>query len=195
MRLPRTAHTSRPWRIHEFTQDFEVEDVWALPTPGGPQDFGRLVRLFTSGRDGSALSNPVVRVLFAVRWKLGAVLGWDKPGTGVGSGVQSLRERLPADLRDGIRGPDLRTVPFTSVYQTEDEWVAESANRTVHVLMHIGWVPDENGGCSGEMTALVKPNGLVGKVYMAGIRPIRHLVVYPRLIQSIERRWQAAVAG
>ena len=34
--LPDTAHTSRPWRIHELTRDFRLEDVWALPTPGGP---------------------------------------------------------------------------------------------------------------------------------------------------------------
>ena len=39
MRLPDTAHTSRPWRIHELTPDFRLEDVWALPTPGRP---GRL---------------------------------------------------------------------------------------------------------------------------------------------------------
>ncbi|MDF2703344.1 MAG: hypothetical protein K0S10_2290, partial [Rubrobacteraceae bacterium] len=31
MRLPNTAHTSRPWRIHELTRDFRLEDVWALP--------------------------------------------------------------------------------------------------------------------------------------------------------------------
>lgn len=35
MKLPRSAHASRPWRIHDLTRDFRVEDVWALPTPGG----------------------------------------------------------------------------------------------------------------------------------------------------------------
>ena len=38
MRLPDAAHTSRPWRIHEIAGDFRLEDVWALPTPGGPDD-------------------------------------------------------------------------------------------------------------------------------------------------------------
>ncbi|MFV0134951.1 hypothetical protein ACLGIH_17245 [Streptomyces sp. HMX87] len=38
MRLPVTAHTGRPWRVHEVAGDFRVEDVWALPTPGGPDD-------------------------------------------------------------------------------------------------------------------------------------------------------------
>ena len=49
-RLPIAAHTSRPWRIHEITPDFEVEDVWALPTPGGPDDLRRLVSQTVSNR-------------------------------------------------------------------------------------------------------------------------------------------------
>ncbi|MFJ4656898.1 hypothetical protein ACIP5Y_37015 [Nocardia sp. NPDC088792] len=28
MKLPKTAHTDRAWRIHEFTADFRLEDVW-----------------------------------------------------------------------------------------------------------------------------------------------------------------------
>ncbi|MQY29588.1 hypothetical protein [Nocardia aurantia] len=42
-RLPRAAHSEIPWRIHEIAPDFEIEDVWALPTPGGPDDFPRLI--------------------------------------------------------------------------------------------------------------------------------------------------------
>ena len=49
MRLPNTAHSSRPWRIHGLTRDFRIEDVWALPTPGGPDDFPRLVQGIASG--------------------------------------------------------------------------------------------------------------------------------------------------
>ena len=51
MRLPKSAHTSRPWRVHEFTEDFELEDVWELPTPGGPDDLGLLVQQFTSSEE------------------------------------------------------------------------------------------------------------------------------------------------
>lgn len=66
MELPDTAHTSRPWRIHEFTGDVRIEDVWALPTPGGPDDFGRLVQWLTSRDDPSRTGrSPVVRALFA----------------------------------------------------------------------------------------------------------------------------------
>ncbi|MEU4066736.1 DUF2867 domain-containing protein [Streptomyces wedmorensis] len=191
MRLPRTAHTSRPWRIHEIAGDFQVEDVWELPVTGGPDDLDRLVRQFTSS-GGTALSSPLVRTLFAIRWKLGALFGWDKPAAGLGGRVETLRDRLPEDLRAGTRGPDLQAVPFTSVFQTHDEWVAESANRTVHAVMHIGWVPDgASGRHRARMAVLVKPNGLLGAVYMAGIKPFRYLGVYPRLIGAIGREWEA----
>ncbi|MFI8389202.1 DUF2867 domain-containing protein [Streptomyces sp. NPDC085540] len=189
MRLPKTAHTSRPWRVHEIAGDFQVEDVWALPTPGGPDDLARLVRQFAGGT-GDPVPSPVARVLFAVRWKLGKLFGWDEPDGGIGSRVPTLRDRLPADLREGERGPDLRSAPFTSVFQTHDEWVAESANRTMHGLLHIGWVPDGSGGYRGQLTVLVKPNGRLGSLYMLGIKPFRYLGVYPALLRSIGREWR-----
>src|SRR6266851_8557879 len=55
MRLPNTAHTSRPWRIRELTRAFRLEDVWALPTPGGPDDFPRLVQGIAGGRERHSL--------------------------------------------------------------------------------------------------------------------------------------------
>ncbi|MFD6115060.1 DUF2867 domain-containing protein [Streptomyces yangpuensis] len=189
MRLPSTAHTSRPWRIHEIAGDFRIEDVWALPTPGGPDDLARLVRQFAEGT-GDPVPSPVGRALFAIRWKLGALLGWDKPEGGLRSRVPTLRDRLPADLREGERGPDLAAVPFTSVYQTHDEWAAETANRTMHGVMHIGWVPDGNGGHRGQMTVLVKPNGFLGAAYMLAIKPFRYLGVYPALLRSIGAEWR-----
>ena len=189
MRLPNTAHTSRPWRIHELTPDFVVEDVWALPTPGGPDDLPRLVSQIASGNfpDGAPL---VVRTLWEARWKIGALLRWDGQDASLGSRVNSLRDRLSTDLRAAPTGPDF--APFTSVYQLEREWAAEMANRTVHAVMHIGWVPVESGGYRGQMAVLVKPNGVLGAAYMAAIKPFRHLVVYPALMRSIEQKWLAS---
>jgi Protein of unknown function (DUF2867) len=201
MSLPKPAHTSRPWRVHEFTEDFELEDVWALPTPGGPDDLPRLVQqIISPGKDPL-----LVCALFTLRWKLGKLFGWDEPESGVGERVPSLRERLPADLLQAPRGPDLRAVPgreeadgppiFSSVYQTHDEWLAEFANKTVHSLMHIGWVPDDSGsGYHAQMAVLVKPNGRLGKAYMAAIKPFRYALVYPLLLRSLARQWQAEAA-
>ena len=196
MKLPKSAHTARPWRVHEITKDFKLEDVWELPTPGGPHDLPRLVQQFTRGGEGSKFFSGVFGALFALRWKLGELFGWDKPGSGVGERVRSLRERLPADLLEAPRGPDLRVVPLTSVYQTHDEWVAEMSNMTCHAAMHLGWVPDDSGsGYHAQMAVLVKPNGRFGRAYMAAILPFRRALVYPSLVPRIGRGWQMQPAG
>ena len=189
MRLPATAHTSRPWRIHELTGDFRLEDVWALPTPGGPEDLPRLVAQFASDDFFPRGAPLVVRVLWEARWKIGALLGWDRPEAGLGARARTLRDRLPPDLRDAPRGPGFE--PFTPLYLLEDEWAAEIANATVHAVLHLGWVPEGSGGYRGQMAVLVKPNGPLGNAYMAAIKPLRYLIVYPALMRQIERRWQA----
>ena len=188
MRLPNTAHTSRPWRIHELTPDFRLEDVWELPGVGRPDDFPRLVALIAS-LDPSQGSSRAARALWTIRWKLGGLLGWDGPGTGLGSRVPTLYDRLPADLRDAPSGPEFDALPFTSLYLRDDEWAAEIANRTMHGVMHIGRVADDSGGFRARMAVLVKPNGLLGNSYVAAIRPFRHLIVYPPMMRDAERAW------
>ncbi len=190
MRLPNAAHTSRPWRIHELTADFRLEDVWELPVRGGADDFRRLVEGAAS-LDPSNGSSRVVRTLWAIRWRAGELLGWDGPDAGVGARVPTLRDRLPADLRAGPSGPGFDALPFTSLYLTDDEWAAEAANETMHGVLHIGWVPDGTGGYQGRMAVLVKPNGLLGTAYMAAIKPFRHLIVYPQMMRDTERMWRA----
>ncbi|KAB2381610.1 DUF2867 domain-containing protein [Actinomadura montaniterrae] len=190
MRLPDSAHTERPWRIHEFVQDFELADVWSFRTPGaGPGDFPVMLdAIRTSG--GFARQAPPVRFLFAVRWALGALLGWDRPATGLGSRVQPLRDRLPNDLRDTVGASERNGSPFTPVYRLENEDVRELANGTVHGVMHLGWAPSADGGHELRMAVLVRPNGLRGRLYMAFIAPFRHLIVYPMLARQWERAWR-----
>src|SRR5262249_33094413 len=100
--LDTAEHFARPWRIHEIAKDFRVLDVWALPTPGGPHDFARLVELMApfDPSDPSA----VVRGLFAIRWSLGRLFGLDDRETGLGARVSSLRDRLAADSSDTPTG-------------------------------------------------------------------------------------------
>jgi hypothetical protein len=93
-------------------------------------------------------------------------------------------------LREADPGPEFDAIPFTSVYMLDDEWAAEGANRTMHGVLHLGWVPDAEGGYRGQMAVLVKPNGWVGRAYMAAIKPFRLLLVYPGLMRTIERGWR-----
>jgi len=189
MRLPDSAHTSHQWRIHELTRDFRLEDVWQIRAPGRPDDRETAEELLVS-LDPARSSSLAVRTLFAMRWKIGGLLGWDQPDDGLGSRVPTLRDRLPADLRD-TAVPQFEALPFTSLYITDDEFAAEIANRTMHGVMHIGLVADGAGGHHGQMAVLVKPNGPLGVAYMAAIKPFRHLFVYPPMLREFERLWQA----
>ena len=188
-KLPNTAHTSRPWRIHEIAPDFRLEDVWALPTPGGPDDFPLLVEGIASGDPGQG-GSLATRTLFALRWKLGEIFGWDDDEDGIGARVPTLRDRLPADLRDGPAGPKADPLPFSPLYLTDDEWATEIANGTVHGVMHLSWVSDGEGSYRGQMAVLVKPNGFFGAAYMAAIKPFRYLIVYPAMMRQIESEWR-----
>ncbi|GAA4423878.1 hypothetical protein GCM10023148_25900 [Actinokineospora soli] len=188
-RLAKSAYTERPWRIHEITEDFEVEDAWSFRTPGaGPDDFPAMLAAMRAG--GMAPRSALTRGLFALRWKLGAALGWDRPSAGVGARVESLRDRLPDDLRAAPRGPDSETMPLKAVYELPTEAARELANKTVHTVMHLAWQDRPDGEYELRMTVLVKPNGLFGRLYMAAIAPFRYLIVYPALTRHWERAWQ-----
>ena len=57
-------------------------------------------------------------------------------------------------------------------------------------MLHVGAVPDGDGGFRARLAILVKRNGLLGEAYMAAIRPFRHLIVYPPMLRRIEREWR-----
>ncbi|MDT5334712.1 MAG: hypothetical protein QOD90_217 [Mycobacterium sp.] len=195
-RLPREAHTSRPWRIHQIAPEFEVLDVWRLPTTGGSGDFHRLLAVMRSL--DAERSSPVVHALFAARWALGWLFRWDGSSDGIDSRVPSLRDRLPVGCGGGgsvvdeadSSPADALSGRFAPLYATDDEAALEIANRTVHGVLHLGWVPDGSGGHHGQMAILVKPNGLFGAGYLAAIAPFRHLIVYPAMLRAIGRAWR-----
>jgi hypothetical protein len=60
----------------------------------------------------------------------------------------------------------------------------------VHGVLHIGAVDDADGSFRAQMAVLVKPNGLLGDAYMAAIRPFRHWIVYPALMQQGQALWE-----
>ncbi|MDE3725034.1 DUF2867 domain-containing protein [Nocardiopsis sp. N85] len=188
-RLAKSAHTGHPWRVHDVASDFEVEDVWAFRVPGaGPDDFRAVLEAIRSS-GGIDRMSPPTRFLFAVRWRLGALFGWDDPESGVDARKASIRHRLPDDLRTAPRGPDHASMPLKAVYETDTEALRELVNRTAHALMHLGWVPRDDGGHELRMAVLVKTDGRLGRLYMAAIAPFRHLIVYPALGRQWERAW------
>jgi len=202
MKLPNPAHESRPWRIREIAPDFILEDVWALPTPGGAEDFPALLKLMSASDPANSSSLPT-RILWRIRDRLGKLfdLGGISAPAGSESGdagklpipgtsETSLAERLPEDLRDTAVGVDFGSLPFVPLYRTNDEFAAELSNRTVHAVMHLAWADQGGGRYQGQMAVYVKPRGAFGKGYMALIKPFRHLIVYPALTRQTERAWE-----
>lgn len=200
MRLPNSEHESRPWRIREITPDFILEDVWALPTPGGAEDFSALLELMASSDPASSSSLPT-RILWRVRDRLGRLFDLGSISTPTGSsagnlpipgtGEVSLAERLPDDLRNTAADMEFGSLPFVPLYRTDDEFAAELSNRTVHAVMHLAWVEEGDDRYRGQMAVYVKPRGAFGKGYMALIKPFRHWIVYPALLRQTERAWPA----
>jgi hypothetical protein len=187
-RVSEAEFSQRPWRIHEFIEGFHVEDVWAVDATAAADEFAQVVDLITSV-DTSESSSPAVRLLFAVRWKLGEWLGWDDEDDGLGRRVPSLRATLPADLAATVDPARFRALPFTPLYELPDEFAAEIANKTMHGIMHLGAIPAGDRQIAVRMTVLVKTNGLFGRAYMALIKPFRYLLVYPAMFRELERRW------
>lgn len=188
LRVANSEFVDRPWRIHELIEGFRVEDVWALPTPGGPDDLATLVRYAASSENATLKASPLVKLLFSLRWRLGTLLGWDSERQQVDKRVDSLRDQLPGDLQ-AQRGPDMQLAPFRSVFLTHDEWTAEFSASMGHIVMHHGWVQGGDGRYYSQMTSLVKPYGGFGKIYMSLIKPFRYLVVYPLQFRIIRRVW------
>lgn len=199
MRIPNEEHESGPWRIREIAHDFKLEDVWALPARGGPGDFPELLQVMAGGGIAGSGSLPA-RALWAFRDLLGKWFGLGRvsdrdehPGALPipGSSEHSLRERLPADLRDTVGDVDLGPLPFEPLYLADREFAAEVSNQTVHGVLHLAWAEVGEARYQGQMAVYVKPRGLLGHGYMALIKPFRYLIIYPALMKQIERAWSA----
>jgi hypothetical protein len=203
MRLPNATHESHPWRIRAIAHDFELEDVWALPAHGGADDFPLLLELMASS-DPAHADSRAARFLWQLRDQLGRWLDLGRiadradgpPSLPIpGTHETSLAGRLPDDLRGTADGVDFGSLPFVPLYLTGDEFAAEVSNKTVHGVLHLGWVEAGEDDYSGQMAVYVKPRGRFGRAYMAAIKPFRHLIVYPALMRQAERTWNARVRG
>src|SRR5262245_51746861 len=131
MKLPNAEHECRPWRIHDLVADFTLEDVWALPMRGGPEEFQDLLDLAGSFDPSKAESRPT-RFLWNLRDRLGKWFGLGEISASVdaqeagefsipGTAETSVRDRLPADLRGTASDIDFGSLPFVPLYRTDRE--------------------------------------------------------------------------
>lgn len=200
MKVPNSEHRSRPWRIHEIAPEFRLLDVWALPVEGTAEDFEDLLALVASA-DPANLQSLSGRLLWQIRDRLGSWFDLGRistppevvrGGAGLtipGTNQTSLADRLPDDLRNSVGGLRFAALPFVPLYRTDVEFAAELSNKTVHGLMHLGWVERAGGRFSGEMAVYVQPRGRLGAYYLRAIEPFRRFIVYPALMRQIASTW------
>jgi Protein of unknown function (DUF2867) len=186
MRLDPGEFRARPLRVHALLHDVPLEDAWAVPLSGGGA--GRTIQdlraLMVTGRDAAPA---VVRGLFRLRTRIGALFGWDHQPPAWST--ESYADRLsPADRARSLAAPGTRDGSFNLLYRFEVEQLSELRNATVHAFVSLSIRPTP-GGYLVYAGILVKPVHRFTRLYMAAIAPFRRLVVYPAVIRKVQSAW------
>ena len=174
-------------RCHTLLSDVPLHDVWAIPLDGGGA--GRNIQdarasLFGDRRPSS---NFAVRGLFALRWTLGRLFGWDDERHYPLS-VSYVNRLAEADRTQSRVPPGTRDGRFRVLYVFDDEALSELRNATVHAFLSLALTP-RPGGYTLYMAIYVKPVSRFTMFYMALIDPFRRLIVYPALGTHAQQRW------
>lgn len=173
-------------RCHALLSDVPLHDVWAISLHGGgPHRSIEDARAIFFG-DRRPL-NFAVRGLFALRWALGRVFGWDDERHDPPSGsyvnrlseVDRAQSRVPPGTREGS---------FRVLYVLGEESLSEVQNATVHAFLALALMPSP-AGYTLYMAIYVKPVSRLTPIYMALIDPFRRFVVYPALGRRVQRAW------
>jgi hypothetical protein len=191
MRLTIDHHKQHSWRVHDLLDDFELDEVWAYPItadPSASEDFAMFVDMMSNSDEPGGITG----LLFKLRLFLGRIFGWDDEDKALpipGCDETSLRERLSEDERKRVEGIAPDPLGFQLVYHSENERFVELSNSTVHAVLHMGWVPRDDGMAGAEMAVYWKPRGWFGPLYMAFIKPFRVYIVYPGLMKQVATNW------
>jgi len=187
MRVDPAAFQKIDLRCHAFLDDVRLHDVWAIPLQDGGPD--RTMADFRALMLGDRRPPPsiAVRALFALRWRLGRVLGWDDDGHDPpdASYVHRLTE---ADRVQSRVPPGTREGRFRVLYVLRDEALSEIRNATVHGFLALALTHREQGYVV-YMAIYVKAVSRFTPLYMALIDPFRRFVVYPALGRQVQQAW------
>ena len=177
-------------RCHALLGDVPLHDVWAIPLEGGgPGRTIQDVRAIMLGGRGEA-TNFVTRGLFALRWALGRMFGWDDERHDP-SGVSYVNRLSEVDRSRSEVAPGTRDGPFRVLYVSGREALSEIRNATVHAFMALALTPHAEGYML-YLAVYVRPVSRFTALYMALIDPFRRLIVYPSFGKRIQEGWAGA---
>jgi hypothetical protein len=181
--VPPGEYESLDLRLHTLLADVPLHDVWVARLRGGPPGMTMedLRWLLVEGFRQN-LNTGFVAVA-GLRELLGSAFRWDDDECH--HPEASFAHRLTeADRHRSLTGPD----ESLFVYAFEHEALMEIRNCTVHALIAIALAPVEDG-YDLYWAFYVKRVAWITPLYMALINPFRHTVVYPPMIDGIEREW------
>ena len=191
IRVPPAEFARLPLRVHALLADVPLRDVSAVDLPGGGPhrsvgDVRAVIPL------GTASVNPVVRLLFSIRWAIGRVFHWDDRELAARDSFVSrltaedlARSRRPAGASDG---------EFCAVYEFEHEALTEVRNATVHAFLATALVATAEG-YRLYLAVYVRRVSWLTTPYMAVIEPFRRFIVYPAMLRRIRAHWAQRYAA
>ena len=192
MRIDPDEFRARPLRVHALLHDVPLEDAWAVPLSGGGA--GRTIEdlrgVMVAGLEAAPA---VVQGLFWLRFRIGALFGWDdrRPSWN----AESYADRLsPADRAQSLVAPGTRDGRFGLLYRFEDEQLSELRNATVHAFLSLSIRPTPSGYLA-YVGVFVQPVHRFSKLYMGAIAPFRRMVVYPAVFRQMQRAWADRYGG
>jgi hypothetical protein len=186
MRLDPDEFRACPLRVHALLHDVPLEDVWGIRLAGGGA--GRTIEdvraVFVAGVEAAP---PIVRWLFRIRSRIGALLGWDRPRPAWDAA--SYVHRLSAEDRaQSTAAAGTADGRLSLLYRFENEQLSELRNATVHAFSSLSIRPAP-GGYLLYWAIYVQPVHPFTRLYMGAIAPFRRLIVYPAILRKVQGAW------
>jgi hypothetical protein len=181
--VPAAEYEALSLRAHELLADVPLHDVWKAHLAGADSGTTMLDARWLLVEGFRRNRNVAFVAAAGIRGLLGAVFGWDDASCR--DTTSSFVHRLSqADRCRSIDPPG----EGLFVYAFEREAMIEIINCTVHVLIVVALEPTADGQ-NIYWAFYVKPVGWITGFYMALIQPFRRALVYPPVIDRLEREW------
>ncbi|UCC73431.1 MAG: DUF2867 domain-containing protein [Gemmatimonadota bacterium] len=191
-RLAPAEFQVKDFRVNSFLADVPLHDVWVFQLRGGSAGLTLRDAQEILSSQSPFDANTTVAVLVGLRMFLGGVLAWDDERHFDTSA--SYVNRLTDDDRTRtLEQPGAGSDLFKTVYTFENESLAEMMNRTAHAFFCIAMEPASDG-YTMYWAIYVSETSALTPVYMAIIDPFRRYIVYPAIVDSVERTWARAHA-
>lgn len=188
-RLTPAEFQAKDFRVNSFLADVPLHDVWVFHLQGG--DEGLTLHDAQEALAGASPldANAAVAVLVGFRMFFGGLIGLDDEKYFDASSAYA-RRLTEEDRARTLEQPGTGGELFRTVYAFENEELAEMMNRTAHAFFCMAIEPADDG-YTMYWAIYVRETGGLTPIYMSIIDPFRRYIVYPAIVQTVERTWAA----